>query len=189
VFIREVTFIRQVKQLQKISRGIKCIERLLDVFAMMLLSISFIWNRFLVHNPEKIKPRYMKSENLSPERERQISDFIFKACKDYRRSYELQCIVRPEKMLLTFFLFKKNFINLLVYHYNLYHDYVGRIAINSQKFFHQIRKPNNIICILNSHLLVTICVFPFPVNLWFIWTPQNAVCIKYTWDKRLCSYT
>ena len=59
---------------------------------------------------------------------------------------------------------RQNFITL--YYYNLYHDYGGRIAIsyNSQKFFHQNRKPNNIICILNSRLLVTICVFPFPVN-------------------------
>jgi len=122
------------------------------------------------------------SENLSPERKRQISDFLFKVCKNYRWSYDHQCNVRPEQMLFILFLFKKNFITL--YYHNLYHDYGGKIAIsyNSQKLFHYNRKPNNIICMLISRLLFMICIFPFPVNLWFKWPPWNSVCIKYRWD-------
>jgi hypothetical protein len=54
----------------------------------------------------------MKSENLSQERKRQLSDFLFNVCKNYRRSYDLQCNVQPEQMLLITFLFKKKFIAL-----------------------------------------------------------------------------
>jgi hypothetical protein len=51
----------------------------------------------------------MKSENLSQERERQLSDFIFKVCKNYRQTYDLQFHVRPKQMLLIIFPFKKYF--------------------------------------------------------------------------------
>ena len=116
-------------------------------FAKMLLSISFFWNTFPPpHIPEQIKLKCMKSEILSQERQRHISNFIFNVWNNYRRSYDLQCNTRTEQMLIIFFLFKKNFITLQ--QHNSYHDYGERIAIsyNSQKFFDHNRNPNNIIC-------------------------------------------